>query len=143
MMSKIYFADFFGELKTLAPDPEEGLEGFVAACKKILPFAARARFDLVNTWDLFNYLSLEEIGAHFGEAPDCVRQYRLLQYVTRIIGTAVILNKGLLKSGVFPEEFLTGLVTSCRARQQRKTIRSDPRRLLQQNWPWKRAVFGM
>jgi len=61
--SKIYFADFFGDLKLRAPDPEEGLDGFVRACRRILPFASRTRFDLLNTWDLFNYLSLEEIAA--------------------------------------------------------------------------------
>lgn len=61
--SKIYFADFFSELKAHAPDPEEGIDGFVRTCSRILPFPARTRFDLVNTWDLFNYMTLEEIGA--------------------------------------------------------------------------------
>ena len=61
--SKIFFADFFSELKSSAADPEEGLDGFVRACGDILPFPGRTRFDLINTWDLFNYLSLEEIGA--------------------------------------------------------------------------------
>jgi len=59
--SKIYFAGFFGDLKGLAPEPEEDLVGFGKAVEESLPFAARTRFDLVVTWDLFNYLRLEEV----------------------------------------------------------------------------------
>lgn len=59
---KIFFADFYSDLKSDPPDPEDGLEGFLAACRRCLPLAAGSRFDLVHTWDLFNYLELEEIG---------------------------------------------------------------------------------
>lgn len=61
--SKVYFAGFFSDLKAMALDPEEGLPAFERACERILPFPPRTRFDLVCTWDLFNYLSGEEIGA--------------------------------------------------------------------------------
>lgn len=59
---KIYFADFFADLNSRPPDPEDGLEGFLEACRRCLPFTGETRFDLVHTWDLFNYLELEEIG---------------------------------------------------------------------------------
>lgn len=59
---KIYFADFYSDLKSRPPDPEEGLKGFLAACRRCLPLESDSRFDLVHTWDLFNYLELEEIG---------------------------------------------------------------------------------
>jgi SAM-dependent methyltransferase len=61
--SKIYFADFFSDLQSRTVDPEASIDGFVRACHRVLPFPERTKFDLVNTWDLFNYLSLEEIGA--------------------------------------------------------------------------------
>jgi hypothetical protein len=61
--SKIFFAGFFSDLKGLAPEPEEGLEGFERAMRASLPFEDRTRFDLVVTWDLFNYLKREEIEA--------------------------------------------------------------------------------
>jgi hypothetical protein len=61
--SKIYFAGFFSDLKGLAPEPEEGLKRFNKALEESLPFAARTRFDLVVTWDIFNYLRLDEVEA--------------------------------------------------------------------------------
>lgn len=60
---KIYFADFFADLQAQPRDPEEGIEAFATACDQVLPLAPETRFDLIHTWDLFNYLSLEEIAA--------------------------------------------------------------------------------
>lgn len=60
---KIYFADFYNDLKSEPPDPEDGLGGFLEACRRCLPFDRGAHFDLVHSWDLFNYLDLEEIGS--------------------------------------------------------------------------------
>lgn len=60
---KIFFADFFAELKTLDTDPEDpSSDGFAKACRRLLAFSSSTRFDLIHSWDLFNYLSLEEIG---------------------------------------------------------------------------------
>ncbi|MDX1642827.1 MAG: hypothetical protein R3244_00570 [Thermoanaerobaculia bacterium] len=59
---KIYFADFYSDLKSRPPDPEDGLDGFLEACRRCLPFGPESRFDLVHSWDLFNYLELEQIG---------------------------------------------------------------------------------
>ena len=63
---KIYFADFFADLKAHAPDPEGGMEAFAAACARVLPFPASTRFDLIQSWDLLNYLSLDEISGLTG-----------------------------------------------------------------------------
>jgi SAM-dependent methyltransferase len=61
---KIYFADFFGDLQSRTWDTEEEeVEAFQEACRLILPFPQGAQFDLVNSWDLFNYLEPGQIGA--------------------------------------------------------------------------------
>lgn len=58
---KIYFADFFTELRSQDPDAEQGPEEFAGTCAQVLSFPPSTRFDLIHSWDLFNYLSLEEI----------------------------------------------------------------------------------
>lgn len=60
---KIYFADFYVDWKSQAVEADEGIEGFAAACERVLPLESSVRFDLIQSWDLFNYLSLEEIAA--------------------------------------------------------------------------------
>ena len=65
---KIYFADFFVDWKSgtggrAASDRGEPDGGFAARCSSLLPFDASMRFDLIHTWDLFNYMTADEITA--------------------------------------------------------------------------------
>jgi hypothetical protein len=63
---KIHFADFYFDWRSgeaRGGRLAEGSEAFPAACDRVLPFEASQRFDLVQAWDLFNYLGLDEIAA--------------------------------------------------------------------------------
>lgn len=59
---KIFFADFFTDWKSRSGEAGEDIGAFGAACARVLPFDPAARFDLVHTWDLFNYLDPARIG---------------------------------------------------------------------------------
>lgn len=64
---KLHFVDCYADLKaTPRGDEESAAEAMSEACAKALPFDASTRFDLILTWDLFNYLSREEIGVLAG-----------------------------------------------------------------------------
>ncbi len=58
---RLHFADCYADLKARERDEDETVEDIAAACAEVLPFPPQTRFDLVLTWDLFNYLSREEI----------------------------------------------------------------------------------
>ena len=80
---KVTIADFFDSLTEAAVTARRGPEPFGAACTDLLGFTKETRFDLVLVWDLFNYLSLDEIGVlmlHLGRY--CAVSARLLALVS-------------------------------------------------------------
>ena len=59
---KVSIADFYGGLEEAGAELRRNPDHFAAACSEILRFREDERFDAVLAWDLFNYLSLDEIG---------------------------------------------------------------------------------
>ena len=58
---RLHFADSYADMKGRPRDEEETIDDILAAYAAALPFRSGTRFDLILTWDLFNYLSREEI----------------------------------------------------------------------------------
>ncbi len=60
---KIYFADFFVDWKSGSAESGKSRDDFASRCASLLPFDNSMRFDLIHTWDLFNYMKRDEITA--------------------------------------------------------------------------------
>ncbi len=58
---RLHFADSYADMKGRPRDEEETTDDILAAYAAALPFRSGTRFDLILSWDLFNYLSREEI----------------------------------------------------------------------------------
>ena len=58
---KIHFVDFYGSLVTSKEYPPPEGVSFGSVLQSVMPFDPSDRFDIVLTWDLFNYLAPAEI----------------------------------------------------------------------------------
>lgn len=80
---KLFIANFFEDLSELGPAARRSRKSFAEACRRFLSFPPDTRFDLVLAWDLFNYLSLEEIGLLSAHLLDfCAPRTRLMAMVS-------------------------------------------------------------
>ena len=58
---KLFIANFFEDLSEAGPGARRNAATFLGTCEQLLGFPEDTRFDLIFAWDLFNYLSLEEV----------------------------------------------------------------------------------
>jgi hypothetical protein len=61
--SKLFISNFFEALTETGAVMRPDAKAFAASCDRLLQFPPDVRFDLVLAWDLFNYLSLQNVEA--------------------------------------------------------------------------------